>query len=210
MSFHEVRLPEDISYGSSGGPIWSTDVLTFSSGFEKRNINWSAPKRRYNIAYGVRSEEQMEALLAFFLTRQGRAYGFRFKDWTDYKSVAPNATITPTDQNIGTGNASTVTFQLRKAYTSGGVTHYRDIKKPVTGTVRIALAGGEVFSPGSWSVNTTTGVITFTSPPGSGVAITAGYEFDVPCRFDADELPQSLDSYGIGSASNVPIVEIRV
>lgn len=199
MSFVETRFPADISFGSSGGPVFSTSVITTQGGFEQRNINWAEARAKYNVAHGVKNQTQLDALIAFFRSRQGKAHGFRFKDWTDYKAAAVG---------IGTGNGSQTAFQLVKTYTSGGVTYTRTVKKPVTGTVLIYLNG--VLQGSGWSVNTATGVITFTGAPGSGVAVTADFEFDVPVRFDTDHLSASLDNYGAHSWNDVPLVEVRV
>jgi uncharacterized protein (TIGR02217 family) len=207
LPFHNVRFPDDISYGSSGGPGYLTTIIPLKSGHEQRLIEWTAPRMRYNVAYGVRSEAQLAALIAFFRARQGRAHAFRFKDWADYLSCAPDASITPLDQVIGTGNGTLTTFSLKKTYTSGGVSVTRPITKPVNGTVRVALAGTEILS--GYSVNHDTGVVTFTAPPANGASITAGYAFDVPVRFDTDYLATSLDTYGVGSASDVTCLEVR-
>jgi uncharacterized protein (TIGR02217 family) len=204
-AFHEIRLPEDISYGSSGGPEFSTTVVASLSGFEQRNVNWSAARAKYNVAYGVRTGQQLEALLAFFRARQGKAFGFRYKDWTDYQS-AP--VITPTDQLLGTGNGVKTTFSLVKNYISGGVSVARTISKPVAGSVRVSLAGTEITS--GFAVDNTTGIVTFTTPPTSGVLVKAGFQFDVPVRFDTDSLSATLDSYGITSLQSVPVVEVRL
>lgn len=199
MSFVEVQFPIDIAYGSSGGPEYSTDVVIMQSGHEQRNINWAQARARYNVAHGVKTQEQLDALIAFFRARKGKAHGFRFKDWTDHSAVA---------QAIGTGNGSATQFQLVKAYASGSVTETRTVTKPVSGTVSIYL--NSVLQTGGVSVNYATGVVTFASAPGSGVAIAADFEFDVPVRFDTDRLSASLDSYGSHSWLDIPLVEIRL
>jgi len=207
MSFHPVLFPVDISYGSAGGPQFSTDVVETISGFEQRNVNWSQARLRYNVAYGVRSAAQLETLLAFFRARQGKAYGFRFRDWTDYQSCPAAASPAPLDQNLGSGDGTNKMFALRKAYTSGATTVYRSITKPVAGSIRVALNGVEQLS--SWTIDTETGLVTFTAAPASGVSVTAGFLFDVPVRFDSDTLSLSLDSYGVGSANGVDLIEVR-
>lgn len=199
MSFVEVQFPTDIAYGSSGGPEYSTDVVIMQSGHEQRNINWAQARARYNVAHGVKTQEQLDALIAFFRARKGKAHGFRFKDWTDHSAVA---------QSIGTGNGSTTQFQLVKAYASGSVTEARTVTKPVSGTVSIYL--NSVLQTSGVSVNHATGVVTFSSAPGSGAAIAADFEFDVPVRFDTDRLSASLDSYGSHSWLDIPLAEIRV
>lgn len=200
MAFVETRFPTDIAYGSAGGPEYSTDVVIMQSGYEQRNSNWSQARVRYNVAYGIKTQTQLDTLIAFFRARKGRADGFRFKDWTDYKV---------TGQLIGTGNGSLTSFQLVKTYASGAISETRIINKPVSGTLKIYL-GGVLQSGSAYSVNTTTGVITFTTAPGSSVAVTADFEFDIPARFDTDRLSATLESYGANSVDEIPVVEIRV
>jgi len=199
MAFIEVRFPSDIAYGSAGGPEYSTDIVILQSGYEQRNANWSQARARYNVAHGVKTEAQLDALIAFFRARKGRADGFRFKDWTDFTATAAA---------IGTGNGTKTAFQLVKTYSSGSSAETRVITKPVAGTVKIYLGG--VLQPGSaFSVNAASGMVTFTGAPGSGVAITADFEFDIPARFDTDRLVATLDAYGSYSWSEIPLVEIR-
>lgn len=208
MTFHEVRFPTKISFGSSGGPERKTDIVELSSGFEERNTPWADSRRRYNVAYGIKTMNQMHELIAFFEARKGRLYGFRYKDWTDYKSCAPDDAVDPDDQIIGTGDGTETAFQCVKTYTSGSETYQRTIKKLVTGTVRVSLNGVEQLS--GWSANTNTGVITFTSAPGAGVIVRAGFEFDVPVRFDTDQLSINLAEWRNGQAADIPLVELKL
>lgn len=200
MAFVDVRFPVDIAFGSSGGPEYSTDIVMTQSGFEQRNINWEQARARYNVAHGVKTQAQLDALIAFFRARKGKAYSFRFKDWTDYRVQG---------QVIGTGNGSLSVFQLIKTYLSGGVVETRVITKPVAGTLKIYV-GGVLQSVGAYSVNWNTGVVSFTSPPASVVSISADFEFDVPVRFDTDQLAATIDAYGVNSWRDIPLVEVRV
>jgi uncharacterized protein (TIGR02217 family) len=196
--FHEVQFPPDISYGASGGPGYSTTVVTTVSGHERRNANWAAARGKWNVAHGLKKREQVAALIAFFRARKGRAYGFRFKDWTDYQAFA---------QPIGVGDGSNRTFQLIKRYASGGEIESRLIAKPVTGTVKIYRDGVEAVT--GWSVNTATGLVTFTTAPAPGVQVTADFEFDVPVRFDSDQMDITIETYQLGSWGQIPVLEIR-
>ena len=207
MAFHEIRFPDNISRGARGGPERRTQVVELASGDEERNASWTNSRRRYDVAYGIRRADDLAAVVAFFEARNGRLFGFRFKDWADYKSSLPSQAITPTDQQIGTGTGSLKTFQLAKRYTSGAQTWVRSIAKPVAGTVRMAL--GTVEQMAGWTLDATTGVITFATAPGSGVIIRAGFEFDVPVRFDSDSLDVTLDVERLGSITSIPLVEIR-
>ncbi len=207
MAFHEVRFPDAISRGARGGPERRTQIVELASGAEERNASWANSRRRYDVAYGIRRADDLAAVVAFFEARNGRLHGFRFKDWADFKSSLPSQTPGPTDQPIGTGNGAATLFQLTKRYASGAQTWTRAITKPVSGTVTIALNGTPQGS--GWSVSTATGLITFTTAPAAGVAITAGFEFDVSVRFDTDALDVTLDLERLGSITSIPLVEIR-
>ena len=207
MAFHEVRFPDNISRGARGGPERRTQIVELASGDEERNASWANSRRRYDVAYGIRRADDLAAVVAFFEARNGRLHGFRYKDWADYKSALSSQAITATDQQIGTGTGSQQTFQLSKRYTSGAQTWVRTIAKPVAGTVRVAL--GMVEQMSGWTVDTTTGVITFTTAPANGVIVRAGFEFDVPVRFDSDSLDVTLDFERLGSITAIPLLEIR-
>jgi uncharacterized protein (TIGR02217 family) len=207
MAFHDVRFPDNISRGARGGPERRTQIVELASGDEERNASWANSRRRYDVAYGIRRSDDLASVVAFFEARNGRLHGFRYKDWADYKSGLPSQPITPTDQQIGTGNGSLKTFQLAKRYISGAQSWTRTIAKPVAGTVRIAL--GMVEQMSGWTVDATTGVVTFTTAPGNGVIVRAGFEFDVPVRFDTDVLDVTLDIERLGSITSIPLLEIR-
>ena len=207
MAFHEVRFPDNISRGARGGPERRTQVVELASGAEERNASWANSRRRYDVAYGIRRADDLAAVVAFFEARNGRLHGFRFKDWADFKSCLPSQAPGATSQPIGTGNGAATLFQLTKNYTSGAQSWSRTITKPVAGTVSIALNGATQAS--GWSVSTATGLVTFTTAPAAGVAITAGFEFDVPVRFDTDALDVTLDLERLGSITSIPLVEIR-
>lgn len=204
MSFHEVSLPARLAFGSTGGVERRTEVVTLASGHERRSTPWASGRRRYLIGSGLRSLDDMAALTAFFEARQGRLYGFRFRDFADFKSCAPGAEPGPGDQSIGIGDGFTTQFPLIKAY--GGM--LRRIAKPVEGSVRIAVDGIEVSE--GWSVDVTTGEVTFANAPDEGAEITAGFRFDTPVRFDADRLEITLESFGSGRMVAMPLIEIRV
>ena len=150
------------------------------------------------MASGLKNQQQLDELIAFFRGRKGRACGFRFKDWTDYKA---------TGQLLGTGNGAQTQFQLVKRYPSGSVIEVRTVAKPVAGTVRIYKDGVEQLS--GWSVNITTGLVTFTTAPAAGVEITADFEFDVPVRFDTDHMAVTIETYKLHRWQQIPVVELR-
>lgn len=208
MSFHETRFPTGISRGASGGPERRTQIVTLGSGHEQRNQQWANARRRYDAGYGVRSADDVDAILQFFEERRGRAYGFRWKDWSDFKSCPPSQTPSSGDQRIGTGDGAATAFPLRKKYGDLYLPHWRMIAKPVSGTIKVRVAGADQTEGADFSVDATTGVVTFASPPADGAAIRAGFEFDVPARFDVDTLTVTLRQANAAGVEAVPIVEI--
>jgi uncharacterized protein (TIGR02217 family) len=284
MIVKEIRFPVDLSYGSTGGPGYSTDVSETKSGYETAILEWSQARHRYNAIFGPRTQVQLEQVLALFHAVRGMGYGFRFKDWADFRSSAKEIDPAATDQLLGSGDGSTLTFQLFKTYSYSGETYARTITKPVSGTTLVSIQS--VTDP-RWTVSTVTGIVTFSSNitktinaitqaaaaqitfttthglsvghtfrvsgvvgmtqmngqrvtvtvvdtttqvtvnvnstgysaytsdgtintiPQSGELVKAGYEFDVPVRFDTDLAQISLDAWLLG-AVDLPLVEIRV
>jgi uncharacterized protein (TIGR02217 family) len=208
--FHEVLFPLDVALKGSGGPERRTEIVTLASGREERNQRWANSRRRYDAGYGVRTLDALHAVIAFFEERRGRLYGFRWRDRADWKSGPPSRPTAPADQAIGTGDGASRAFQLVKRYGSGGDPWTRAIVKPVAGSVRVAVAGVEKASGTDFTLDATTGIVTFLpgKAPPAGAAVTAGFSFDVPVRFDTDELIVDLEAFGAGQIPHVPLVEI--
>lgn len=210
MQFHEVRFPVTLSFGSVGGPERRTDVVTISNGFEERNSPWAHSRRRYDAGMGMRSLDDIETLIAFFEARFGQLFAFRWKDWSDFRSSKPSLEISAFDQSIGAGDGVQVEFPLTKSYQSGAYAYTRPIVKPVAGTVRVGVAGSEQADTSDYTIDLARGVITFAQAPLEGTEVTAGFEFDVPVRFDTDRIQTSIASFKAGEVPNVPIVEVRI
>lgn len=203
MAFHEVRLPARLAFGSTGGVERRTEITTLGSGFERRSTPWAEGRRRYLIGAGLRSLDDMAALTAFFEARRGRLYGFRFRDFADFKSCAPAEAVAATDQRIGTGDGARRMFRLGKTYGD----HVRRIAKPVEGSARVAVNGVETTA---FALDHLTGEVTLATPPMSGAVVTAGFVFDTPVRFDADRIEVTLESFGAGRMVAMPLIEVRV
>ncbi|MEY4695741.1 MAG: hypothetical protein RIT14_169 [Pseudomonadota bacterium] len=210
MGFHEVRFPATLSFGSLGGPERRTEIVTLANGFEERNTPWAHSRRRYDAGLGLRSLDDVEALLAFFEARRGQLYGFRWKDWADYKSCLPSRPVGALDQVIGIGDGARRVFDLTKTYGPTGQAYLRPILKPVSGTVLVAVAGDEKVETLDYALDALQGQIHFEVPPDIGVPVTAGFEFDVPVRFDTDRLQVSVASFQAGEVPSVPVVEVRL
>ncbi|MEH3118291.1 MAG: DUF2460 domain-containing protein [Methylorubrum populi] len=207
--FHEVRFPLDVALRGSGGPVRRTEIVTLASGREHRNSRWADSRRRYDAGLGIRTLDALHAVLGFFEERRGRLYGFRYRDRVDHRSGPPSRAIAPTDQPIGTGDGTTRVFTLAKTYGSGPEAYRRVVAKPVAGSVRVAVNGAEVPA-NEFACDPATGQVTFApdAVPALGASVTAGFAFDVPVRFDTDELTVDLAAFTAGEVPRIPLIEI--
>ena len=207
--FHEVRFPLRLALGASGGPMRRTDIVDLSNGREQRNQRWRDSRRRYDAGTGVKSSSDLYAVLEFFEARSGQLYGFRFRDPFDWKSCPPDRAVSSLDQPLGTGDGSTTSFPLVKTYGDGGGSWTRRITKPVAGSVVVSV-DGEPVGPSGYSVDPATGVVNFSAAnvPAAGVVIRAGFEFDVPVRFDTDRIEVDLEHFEAGRIPSIPLTEI--
>ncbi len=207
--FHEVRFPVKISYGSTGGPSRRVDIVTLANGFEERNSPWAYSRHKYNVGYGIKQLTEAYQVVEFFQAREAQLYGFRYKDWADYKSCNSSELVAATDQVIGTGDGVTEAFQLVKTYSDIGNSYIRAVTKPIASSVIIAF-DGIIQDITTFYVDPYSGIVLFASAPPSGVRITAGYEYDVPVRFDTDWLPINLSNYEAGEFADIPLIEVRI
>ncbi|MEP3197086.1 MAG: DUF2460 domain-containing protein [Lentilitoribacter sp.] len=208
-SFHEVSFPMSLALGTTGGPERQNDIVLLSNGFESRNARWRNSRRRYDASSGMKSAQDLYALIAFFEARCGNLYGFRFKDPIDHLSCEYGQTISVTDQQLGIGDGVNTVFQLCKTYADLGGSSGRNIQKPVSGSVRIAIDGVELFEP-DFDVDIQTGEITFADPPSQDTVLTSGFEFDVPVRFDLERLDINLSNFHAGHIPSIPLIEIKL
>lgn len=210
MAFHDVRFPANLSFGSVGGPERRTEIVALTNGFEERNSPWAHSRRRYDAGMGLRSLDDVARLLDFFEARGGQLHAFRWKDWSDYKSCLPGSVPACEDQVIGRGDGVNRIFALKKAYISGPGRYDRPIGKPVQDSVRIGIGGVEMVPGMNFDVDHTIGIVTMTAPPEVGATVTAGFEFDVPVRFDTDRIAVSVSSFSAGELPQVPVIEVRI
>lgn len=210
QSFHEVRFPTDIALGAIGGPSRRTEIVTLGSGQEQRNARWSASRRKYNAGYGVKTLDDLSEVLSFFEERRGKLFGFRYRDPMDYKSARPKNEIANTDQIIGVGDGSVASFQLIKTYGEGSSAWQRKIDKPAADSVLISVDDVVQSQGTDFDCDYTTGLIEFSNPPISNSIVKSGFEFDVPVRFDTDEVLVNLTTFLAGDIASIPLVELTL
>jgi uncharacterized protein (TIGR02217 family) len=193
QAFHEVRFPVAISFGATGGPARRNEIVRLTSGHERRNARLSGSRRSYHAGTGLRSLEDVHDVVAFFEARRGSLHGFRFRDPFDWRSGRPDDAPTPLDQAIGTADA-----------------WRRSIAKPEAGSVVVAVAGVARSEGTHFTLDATTGRVTFLAGhiPAVGAAVTAGFAFDVPVRFDTEQLTVSLAGFRAGQIPSIPLIEI--
>lgn len=207
--FCETRLPVRLAFGSTGGVERRTEIVALASGHEQRATPWADGRRRYLIGGGLKSLDDLAELTAFFEARRGRLQGFRFHDFADFASCAPSKTPGPLDQPIGVGDGASVSFQLAKTYGAGAEAYVRPIRKPVAGSVTAAVAGVALAADG-FSLDPTSGLMTLAVPPAAGAQVSAGFQFDVPVRFDTDRLELTLEGFAAGRLVAAPLIELRL
>ena len=211
-AFHEILFPLDIALNSSGGPERRTEIVALGSGREERNARWAHSRRRYDAGYGIKSFDALSEVVAFFEERRGMLHGFRWRDRLDHSSAAPGIAVTPFDQAIGIGDGDRTVFPLIKTYGGAFAPYARSIAKPVSGSVRVAVNGEEIEEGTAFTCDGTTGLVTFLDGhgPAEGDAVSAGFLFDVPVRFDTDFLEVDLSAFAAGAIPKIPLVEIRL
>lgn len=207
-AFHDLRFPTGISFGATGGPQRRNEIVSLTSGREVRNVRHAHSRRVYDAGTGIRSIDDIAEIVAFFEARRGSLHGFRFRDPFDMKSCPPSQMPSAGDQLLGVGDGTAVAFQLLKTYGEGEDAYRRPITRPVAGTVRIAVSGDELAAS-AFAVEPTGGLVTLDFAPAPDAEIRAGFEFDVPVRFDAERLDVSLSGFRAGQIPTIPIIEIR-
>lgn len=204
MAFHAVRFPLDVALGAQGGPQRLTDVVTLASGREERNARWADARRRYNAGYGIKSRADMLLVLDFFEERRGRFHSFLWRDALDHSSNPSGGAPGRLDQALGVGDGETRAFRLVKRYGAQFDPYRREITRPVEGSVIVAVDGAAVSG---FSVEA--GLVTLDAAPGAGAAVSAGFLFDVPVRFDTDRLDVELSGFDAAHVPSIPVIEVR-
>ena len=203
IGFHDDRFPEDVSWGSVGGPQFKTQIFESYRGHEKRNIDWSQPIMNFDVQYGIKTDVQMLRVLEFFNARQGRAYGFRYKNWANYRiQNAP----------IATGDGYNTRLPIWKFYGFQGARMYKRLRKIVIGSVVNVGIGavGSLVEGVDYNIDYDSGEISLNEAPGYGVPVYAGgLEFDEPVRFDTDTLQGIIDQFNNNSLSNLPLIGVK-
>ncbi|MCY4505057.1 MAG: DUF2460 domain-containing protein [Hyphomicrobiales bacterium] len=207
--FHDVRLQDALKVGAGGSAGFSTQLMTTASGFEHRNARWFAPRRRYEVYIGTRPLSELRRLQSFFLERCGRLHGFLWRDIIDYRSRAFRAPLANDQTMKRLSDDGRVWAFFKGLKSPPRLKRLRRIFKPVASSV--LLAHNRVpIPPEQYVVHAAHGVIAFHAGHYRTEGVTAGFEFDVPVRFDTDRLEIRMVTDIAGNCEPIPLMEIRV
>ncbi len=207
MSIPAYRLPAGIEKGSQFSPTFMNVIQESLAGNEQRYAQWDKCRGVGDISYGLLNSTDtagdFRAIVAIYRAHYADLLPFRFKDWSDYQC---------TSENFGTGDGAETEFQLTKTYDpsyilgfgAGSLVYVRDIILLATAPV---IKVDNVTKTVVTDYNISNGLVTFTSPPANGKALTWTGEFDVPVRFDGplSVIMNEGDNVAIGS---LPIKEV--
>jgi uncharacterized protein (TIGR02217 family) len=209
QAFHDVLFPLSVAFGSTVTRERKVEILQFASGREQRNLRFAHSRRTYDAGNGVRSIADVRAVMDFFEARRGPLASFRFRDPVDNASSASGGTVAPLDQLIGTGDGTARRFKLTKAYGTGVDAYLRPVRRPVAGTLRIAVNGIEAL-PADFSFDSATGEVVFApgKTPGADASVTAGFQFHVEVRFASESMSVNVSAFEAGELPSIPLVEV--
>jgi len=204
QAFDDVLYPLALGRDAGVSAEFSTSISLTASGYERRASHWTDARLHFDVGPGLRSEQELGTLIAFFRARRGAARGFRLRDPFDYSSRGMTGQPEPLDQLLGIGDGHTARFRLCKHY-SGPEPQVRFITRPRAESVA-ASVGGAVTS--EWALEQG-GWLVFSKAPAEGLEVRAGFYFDVPVRFATDRLDITGAAFAAGEAPSVPLIEVR-
>lgn len=163
-AFLEERLPVNVRLGASYADGYSVEITTTASGVEYRKLTHPHPVRTGNINFTMLRTDLAQQVIALYHRAYASYAGFRVKCLDDFSTY--NDTGVPTAFDFTSLLVSTGVYQITKAYGSGGTPlgiglPYRKIFKPVSGSVLVGV--NSVVPTIGWSVDTTTGLVTFSA-----------------------------------------------
>jgi uncharacterized protein (TIGR02217 family) len=226
-TFFEVEFPRTVGYKATGGPMFNTTVNPGFNGFEQRNRNWARVRAKWTVdlltpppsQFNGTPQQFIDMVHSFFLVVGGKADGFRFFDHKD--NAAVGQALSPVADGVNK------LFQLTKTYSIGGRTYTRTITKPIqatvnnykgvalTNTVKVYVGGVLKTLTTDYTIDVTTGIITFVTAPPNLSVISADFQFHYPVRFDTDEFPMQIEDSDVNggktiiSSGSLPLIEVR-
>ncbi len=196
--FIDERLPTRIETGAIRRDEEDIEVTRTDGQWEIRNARHSQSLLEFEISFktDLYGSAVNAAVKSLYKVARGSLHSFRFRDWSDFAL---------TDANIGTGDGATTAFQIVRKWTVDAETHSRKITRPVSPLV---VKKDDVVQVSGYTVDYTTGIVTFTPAPAIGVVITVTGEFDIPVRFDTTMTSVGRSAYN-EHLDTLTLVEVR-
>ena len=211
-----ITFPDAISRDLAVIRSANTTLLETNSGYEQALGLWSGSRLIMSLRQSITSPDKLAAAIAFLEVVKGRLYGFLCRDWTDYfagyTSGFIGASVVP--ETFGTGDGSTTVFQLIKSYKVGAEVQTRKITRPRYSAdlplqIYKYISGAWVIQASGWTVDYTTGLVTFSTPPASTIPLGWAGLFDVPMRFDTDQPGLNMKVLQVGMSDTLKMVQIK-
>ena len=212
MAHLDRDFPMNVAAGARAMRRRRSDIVELASGHEERAQRWQHSRLSFSAGLGVRSSDDLAAVLDLWEEAAGPVHSFRFRNWSDWRSGLPSAPVTPLDQPLGVGDGVRVAFQVVKRYGTA-LPVDRPVQLPHAGTFRLAINGVEALS--GWSLSVTGGTVTFAAPPAAGAVLRCGFTYDVPVRFADDMVSAEWLFFepggpGLEAAPDISLVEVRL
>jgi uncharacterized protein (TIGR02217 family) len=187
-------------------PTFQTRIQRAVSGRELRAVDYPYPLWQFALVYDFLRDnpaagyDELRTLLGFFMLCQGAFGTFLFQDPSDFQV---------TGQQIGIGDASTTVFQLQRAM--GASLAGGGFMEPIVApnAVLAIYVNGIVQAPTTYSVDPTTGLVTFSTAPGSGLVIMADFTYYFRCRFVDDKYDFENFMFRLWQLKKLTFISVR-
>ncbi len=227
--FDDVIMPTTVRFGSASIPTTDIQQVHKKSGFRKTNQRRTRQKLILRLIY-LDSIQAISDIMKIWRAMVGPFHTFLCEDALDWNSTdgkmdfGDESLITAFDQPMKNtvtggilGDGTTTIFQLAKSYAVGATaSELREITKPISGTVKAGVNAVELTeggSPDDFTVDHSTGLVTFANPPGAGesptaVSVTGGYRYRLPVHFMEDEgFEQRLQTAKVNTVPAADLME---
>jgi uncharacterized protein (TIGR02217 family) len=213
MRYVDIPFPDCIAFGAQSDPLWCTEIATTRAGWEVAAECWTYNKHIFDVSFAIRTATEYGLVRTHFNQVRGRARTFPFKDYLDFTATAAEGIAEETaDDSDSEGR-----YQMFKKYGTGDDAYFRKITRPVEATCIIYRTRSAVTTvvTGSAAIDDTTGTF-FVAGDMEGDVYTWAGEFNVPCRYGADQLPAAItnkepaaDGELLVECGSISIVEVR-
>jgi uncharacterized protein (TIGR02217 family) len=208
-SYQDILFPLRIAFGASVTSERKVEVIALASGREQRNLRLARSRRTFDVGTGVRSIQDVRAIMDFYEARRGPTTSFRFRDPIDNSSRSDGAAVLPTDQTLGLGDGINPRFALTKIYGEGDDAYVRPIRRPVENSLIVSV-DGFLSNAADFNFDSATGEIVFVPSkiPTLNAVVTSGFEFHVEVRFASETLNVNLTAFNAGELPTIALIEV--